>query len=103
MDKKKGGRKKGTPNKVTADLRRWVEVFLNDNLPDIEKSFGRLEDYQKWLIVEKLLQYTIPKMQSVSVEAMVQAKMKALAEILEEAPEQAIDLIIEKILQIEKG
>ena len=54
---------------------------------------------QKWVIVEKLLQYTIPKMQAVSVEALVEAEMNSLADLLMKAPEEAIDRIIEKLVQ----
>lgn len=95
------GRPKGVKNRTTSDLRKWLEAFLQEKFPEIEKSFDKLEPYQKWSIVEKLLQYSIPKMQSVSVEAMIEAEMRALAELLEKAPDEAVDLIIAKMKSTE--
>lgn len=95
------GRPKGTKNRTTSDLRKWLEAFLQEKFPEIEKSFDKLEPYQKWSIVEKLLQYSIPKMQSVSVEAMIEAETRALAELLEKAPDEAVDLIIAKMKSTE--
>ena len=93
------GRPKGAKNRATNDLRKWLEAFLQEKIPEIEKSFDKLEPYQKWSIVEKLLQYSIPKMQAVSVEALVEAEMNSLADLLMKAPEEAIDRIIEKLVQ----
>lgn len=92
------GRPKGSPNKVTNNMRKWIEAFLNEKFPDIEKGFDKLENYQKWIIVEKLLQYTIPKMQSISMEEAVETEMKALAQMLADAPEAAIDKIIDRLM-----
>jgi len=93
------GRPKGSPNKVTSNMRQWIDNFLQEKFPELQKGFEKLDHYQKWVIVEKLLQYTIPKMQAVSVEALVEAEMNSLAELLEKAPEEAIDRIIEKLVQ----
>ena len=95
------GRPKGAKNRATNNLRKWLEAFLQEKFPEIEKSFDKLEPYQKWSIVEKLLQYSIPKMQAVSVEALVEAEMNSLADLLMKAPEEAIDRIIEKLVQNE--
>ena len=40
-------------------------------------------------------------MQSVSVEAMIEAEMRSLAELLEKAPDEAVDLIIAKMKSTE--
>ena len=95
------GRPKGSPNKVTSNMRKWIDNFLEEKFPELQKGFEKLEPYQKWSIVEKLLQYSIPKMQSVSVEAMIEAEMRSLAELLEKAPDEAVDLIIAKMKSTE--
>lgn len=67
MAQKKGqtgnpnGRPKGTPNKVTADLRTWINDILNDNRLQIENDLKCLEPYQRIAVFEKLLQYALPK------------------------------------------
>ncbi len=64
--KKYGGRKKGTPNKTTQETRQWLKMFLDANQEQIEKDFMALEPHQRLQIFERLLQYTLPKMQSVN-------------------------------------
>ena len=65
---KTGGRAKGTPNKVTADLREWISDLLNNNKSVFETDLEKLEPQQRVAIFEKLLSYAIPKMQSVETK-----------------------------------
>lgn len=60
---KTGGRKAGTPNKVTSDLRSWVNDVLNDNREQVIKDLQNLEPDKRLMFFEKLLNYAIPKMQ----------------------------------------
>ncbi len=64
--KKYGGRKKGTPNKTTEETRQWLKMFLDNNQKQIEEDFKALEPHQRLQIFERLLQYTLPKMQNVN-------------------------------------
>ncbi len=64
--KKYGGRKKGTPNKTTAETRQWLKTFLDANQKQIEDDFKALEPHQRLQMFERLLQYTLPKMQNLS-------------------------------------
>jgi type III secretory pathway component EscR len=66
--KKTGGREKGTPNKVTADLRSWIKELLENNTAQFEKDLKRLEPQQRTLLFEKLLQYAIPKKREEEVQ-----------------------------------
>lgn len=66
MAQKKGqtgnpnGRPKGTPNKVTQDLKSAVKTFLENNIEKLQKDFDKLDSYQRLLFMEKLLKYAIP-------------------------------------------
>jgi putative NADPH-quinone reductase len=62
---KTGGRAKGTPNKVTTDLRTWINDVLNNNRATFEADLQRLEPQQRVMIFEKMFSYAVPKMQSV--------------------------------------
>ncbi|MBS9768311.1 MAG: hypothetical protein KGV44_12425 [Flavobacteriaceae bacterium] len=64
--KKYGGRQKGTPNKTTESTRQWLKMFLDENQKQIEEDFRALEPKERLQVFERLLQYTLPKMQSVS-------------------------------------
>ena len=66
---KTGGRSLGTPNKLTKELRERISGFLNDNWEQVEKDFKVLEPEKRVLMYEKLLSYTLPKMQSVQMSA----------------------------------
>jgi len=62
---KTGGRKRGTPNKATADLRKWLSVLIDSNLKTFEADMKKILPAQRLSLLEKLMQYCIPKMQSV--------------------------------------
>lgn len=62
---KTGGREAGTPNKLTSDLRERISDFLNDNWEQIEKDFQTIEPEKRVLLFEKLLSFTLPKLQTI--------------------------------------
>jgi hypothetical protein len=64
----RAGRPRGKPNKVTGDLRAWINELLNDNRQQIAKDIQRLEPHQRVTFFEKLLGYAVPKMQSVETK-----------------------------------
>ena len=54
------GRKAGTPNKSTNELRLLVQDFIEHNWHTLQKSFDKLEDKDKLNFIEKLLKHTLP-------------------------------------------
>lgn len=99
---KTGGRKKGTPNKVTGDLREWLSGFLNGNREQLEKDFAALEPDERIFAFSRLIGYIIPKQQAVTVEAQVEAEFKQLQKLLSDAPDDAAALIAQKILELQE-
>jgi len=85
---KTGGRQKGTPNKVTTDLRQWVKKIIDENSGQLEKDLQKLEPKERWQIIEKLMQYTLPKLQS--VEAQIEQHLDNLTD-------EQIDIIINQL------
>lgn len=66
---KHGGRKKGTPNKVTKDLRGWLVDVINGHRDTIQADLMAIVEPEKRLMIfEKLMQYVIPKQQAVRAE-----------------------------------
>lgn len=67
---KSGGRKKGTPNVTTgitkAIIADLLQAYHQTNM--MTSDFMALEPRDRLLIAEKLCQYIMPKMQSVSAE-----------------------------------
>ena len=62
---KTGGRSQGTPNLLTKELRERINDFLNENWPQIEKDFMTLEPDKRVILFEKLLQFTLPRLQTI--------------------------------------
>lgn len=63
---KYGGRQKGTPNKLTSDLRGFITQLLEDNRKQIIKDLksDELSPKERLTILEKFMQYVIPKQQA---------------------------------------
>lgn len=99
---KTGGRKKGTPNKVTADMREWLSGLLNDNRAQITRDFSSLEPTDRLFVFSRLLGYVIPKQQAVTVDARVEAEYRQLQKLLADSPDEAAGLIAKKILMLQE-
>jgi len=62
------GRPKGKPNKVTQETRAWLSAVIDKNRRQIERDLKALEPKDRLQMLEKLMQYVIPKQQAVSAE-----------------------------------
>lgn len=67
---KTGGRKKGSPNKITVAVKDCFKKLIEDytNSQTFMSDFASLEPKDRLMLVEKLSSYVVPKMQSVAVE-----------------------------------
>lgn len=99
---KTGGRTKGTPNKTTSNLKNWINALIEDNREQVVKDLKKLEPKDRLVILERLMQYIVPKQQSISVEAQIQAEYESLEKLLREAPEEVIDEIVSRIENLNK-
>lgn len=66
--KKYGGRKKGTPNKDTKELRERVSDLIDNNFDSIQADLDQLEPKERLDFLIKLLEYGLPKLQRVENE-----------------------------------
>lgn len=64
--KKHGGRKRGTPNKATKELRSVLKNVIYNELENIEERLGQLDSKQRLELVIKLMPYVLPKLESIS-------------------------------------
>ena len=63
---KYGGRQKGTPNRITKELRTLLKDILYQELEQIQKRLELLEPKERIELLIKLMPYTLPKVTSVS-------------------------------------
>lgn len=91
---KSGGRKKGTPNKITFGLRDFISKLLFKNRKQIELDLQELTPKERILMFDKLLQYVIPKQREFDINAELPNKEteqeKRDKELLNEIPEDAL-------------
>ena len=99
---KTGGRAKGTPNKVNATLKEFIKNVIDNNREQIIADMQELEPYQRLLFIERLVGYVLPKQAAVDVQTQIDAEYKALERLIDDAPDEFIDRITEKILTIQK-
>lgn len=65
---KTGGREAGTPNKITGTLKEFVVNLVDDNREQIVKDLKALKPKERLAVLERMMQYVLPKQQAVSAE-----------------------------------
>ena len=64
--KKFGGRQKGTPNKLTKELRSVLKDVLYEELDRLPERLDELDTKNRLELLVKLMPFVFPKVQSVS-------------------------------------
>lgn len=62
---KTGGRKVGTPNKITSDLRDSLKAILDGELITLKATLDKLPAKDRLDVVLKLMPYCMPKIDSI--------------------------------------
>ena len=62
------GRPKGTPNRIGAELRERVIAFVENRWDQLESDFDEVTPRERLIFIEKLMAYTLPKLQAVAVD-----------------------------------
>jgi hypothetical protein len=63
---KYGGRQKGTPNKLTKELRTVLKDILYQELEQIQERLDALKPKERVELLIKLMPYALPKVTSIS-------------------------------------
>ena len=62
------GRPAGSKNKATAEIRELLTGFISDNWDNMLEDFNKLEPKERLAFYEKILQYTLPRLQATTLE-----------------------------------
>ena len=79
---RQGGRKKGTPNKSSEEMRELITKFINEKWEDFVASYDALEPEKRCKVTIDLMQFAVPKL--ASIEYKDKDKPKTLADELDE-------------------
>jgi DNA primase catalytic subunit len=66
--KKRGGRIKGTPNKITKDIRESYQLLIENNLDRLEDDIRELSPKDRIEILIRLTEYVVPKLQRTQIQ-----------------------------------
>jgi hypothetical protein len=90
------GRRSGTPNKVTTELRQKITDLIEKNFKKIEADFNKLDPEKRLIVLERYLKYCLPPLQSLDIRADIKGSLEGMSD------EQLNDLA-EKILTLNSG
>ena len=90
-------RPKGVPIKVTGTVKEWIASIIDGNRQQFEEDLTKLDAGERVRIISNLLPFVVPKLQSASAQELLEAEYKKLEELLETAPNEAINEIVERI------
>lgn len=87
--KKTGGRQAGTPNKKTAAIREVVTNLVEEyaSKGQMMEDLAELEAKDRLMVVVKLSEYVIPKLQSTTMDVAVESKKTIEDRLIELAGE----------------
>jgi hypothetical protein len=100
---KTGGRMAGTPNKVTCELKEWITSILEEGKEQFMNDMRSLSPIDRVRVYTSLLNYVLPKQQSMDVRAQVEAEYDSLTKLIEKAPDEFIDKITAKVIELQEA
>lgn len=107
---KTGGRQKGTQNKTTSAVKEYIAQVLSDYMqpapkgskqPTLSADLAAMLPEDRVRAMTQLAGYVIPKQQALSVAEQTQVEAEALTKWLETAPDDAINAIAAKVLELQ--
>jgi hypothetical protein len=63
------GRKKGTTNKTTTEIRDCFQMLLEDNLEQLQLDLMKLEPKERVKLLLDMAQFVVPKLRSIDLKS----------------------------------
>ena len=96
------GRPAGKQNKLTTQTKDWITQLIDSNKKQIEKDLKGMDAETRVKALFSLLNYIVPKQQSISIEEQAKIEEEALIKFLETAPDEAIEAIAAKVIEMQQ-
>ena len=58
--RKTGGRRRGTPNRTTAELKEALKAFVDRNIDQLQDDFDTLDAEKRLVFFEKIVRMVLP-------------------------------------------
>jgi hypothetical protein len=59
---KTGGRRKGTKNKTTDEIRKMYQMVLSKKVDQLEDHLDTMSPFQQWMVLDKLSNKVLPNL-----------------------------------------
>ena len=100
MTNNRKGRPAGKPNRISSDLKSWVSALLDDNRQVFENDLKKLDPPQRLNILEKLLAYSLPRLQALDAKSQIELQFAELERLLKSTPDEFVQRIADKVLEL---
>lgn len=94
------GRPIGATNKATRELSERLQNIIENNMDSLEADLKAMEPGERVKALTSLMQYVMPKQQSINMANQIELEYKALGVLLDGAPDEAIQAIAAKVLEL---
>lgn len=94
------GRPRGARNHATSELVKCVGAVLEQNAKRLQDDLDSMSPVERVKAITNLIGYVIPKKQALNVQQSLDYEYHKLEELLNNAPDEAIDRIVERIDQL---
>ena len=94
------GRPIGATNKATRELAERLQGIIENNLESLEADLKAMDAGERVKALTSLMQYVLPKQQAISMANQIELEDKALGALLDGAPDEAIQAIAAKVLEL---
>ena len=98
---KTGGRQKETPNKLSGAVRDFLAKLIDKNRIQMEEDLKNLPPKERLMMLEKFMQYVIPKQKEVELNGELVAKPTSQQvedmQLLDSLPDDVIADIAEQL------
>lgn len=100
---KTGGRKKGTPNKISGTVKEWISSIIDKNRNKFEEDLELLEPGERVRVISSLLNYVAPKQAPSSPGEELRKEREMLYDLLMDLPDEFVHRVSDRLNKLEKS
>lgn len=94
------GRPRGATNKSTRIISERLKSIIEDNMDKLDEDLANMNSTERVKAMTALMQYVLPKQQSVNLANQIELEYKALQVLLEGASDEAITAVAARMIEL---